>query len=121
MNKTLKLELKNNIKQVKQIFKIAKNEDQIYQSMEILYNRISNKPYKRFTKKYNLQEILTAPTIKLLTYQPNKKIGNGVVIEFVNYAKAQNNLAMLYNEFENAIQTKLEIYITKEKQNEKNL
>lgn len=115
MDKELKLELKNHVKQIKQVFKLAKNEGQIYQSMEILYNRISNKPYKRFTKKYNLQEILTAPTIKLLTYQPNKKIGNGVVVEFVNYEKTPNNLAMLYNEFENTIQTKLEIYITREK------
>lgn len=115
MNKDLKLELKNHVKQIKQVFKLARDEEQIYQSMEILYNRISNKPYKRFAKKYNLQEILKAQTIKILTYQPNKKIGNGVVVEFVNYAKAPNNLAMLYNEFKNGLQTKLEIYITKEK------
>ena len=99
-------------KKLKIILEQAKTTQETLNLLETFYERISNQTNKDYEKFYSLEKILKAKTIKVL-----KKIitqQDGVILEIIKYITAPNGYLIIYNEFKNARQTKLEIFKEKE-------
>lgn len=107
--------IKQEVKRLKGILKIARDEQDVITALKIIYEQISNQQNKGYEKKYFLDEILQAPTLKELTKIFSHQRGNGVILEVIKYITAPNKYLIIYNEFKNSQQTRLEIF--KEKEN----
>ncbi len=77
------------------------------------YEQISNKPEMNYEATYDLGEILQAKTIKYIEKVLTPK--DAVVLEIIKYKKAPNGYLIIYNEFNDSRQTKLEIFKEREK------
>lgn len=107
--------IKQEVKRLKGILKIARDEQDVITALKIIYEQISNQQNKGYEKKYFLDEILQAPTLKELMKIFSHQKGYGVILEVIKYITAPNKYLIIYNEFKNSKQTRLEIF--KEKEN----
>lgn len=105
--------IKQETKKLKIILEQAETTQDVLNSLETFYERISNKPNSNYAQFYSLEKILKSKTIKEL-----KKIitqQDGAILEVIKYITAPNKYLIIYNEFTNSQQTRLEIF--KEKEN----
>lgn len=107
--------IKKEVKRLKSILKIARDEQDVITALKIIYEQISNQQNKGYEKKYFLDEIIQSPTLKELTKIFSHQKSNGVILEVIKYITAPNKYLIIYNEFTNSQQTRLEIF--KEKEN----
>ena len=103
--------IKQEIKKIKIILRETKNANEALYLLREFYERISNRPETDYSKIYFLDEIFESKTIGIIPIAYSTM--SGAVLEFVKYKKAPNDLAIIYNEFESAMQTQLEIFITR--------
>lgn len=105
-------------KRLKGILKIARSTKDIYNALDLVYERISNQPKKEYSKKYGLAEILKSKTLKEFKkeFYYNSTIFLGeAILEVVAYEQAPQGITILYNEFNQlGEQVKFEIFIIKE-------
>lgn len=101
------------IKKLKDILNIARNTQDVLNSLETFYERISNKPNSNYAQFYSLEKILKSKTIKEFKKAITQQ--DGAILEVIKYITAPNKYLIIYNEFKNSKQTRLEIF--KEKEN----
>ncbi len=92
--------------------KMANFEDltEFHNSLELVYERISNQKDKDYHLHYDAAKILLGKTIK--TIQKIKK-KNAVVFEIVEYDDAPGGFVIIYNEFHDKKQTYIDMYVLK--------
>lgn len=108
-----KKKLKEEIKQIKLLCKTSASFEELYNSLENRYERITNRTDVDYDSKYNAMEFFNSKTIKTLKQIKLKKPLVAVVIEFIKQINTPNSFAIIYNEFNDNLQTKIDIYITK--------
>lgn len=107
---TQKQMLKQQIKRLKLMLKTTQDLDLLHKSLDIIYERISNNTDKDYSKQYSITDIFLGKTIK--TIKKYRK-GTGVVFEISQYEKAPNGFVIIYNQFNNFEQTKIDMYVIK--------
>lgn len=105
--------VENEIITLKKIMKDAKNGEDISQSLEILYERISNKPEANYHETYDLIEICKAKVIAHF-WRRFKKEGIIAGFEVIKYDVAPQKIIISYNEDDKIFTRKWEMYILKE-------
>lgn len=109
-----KEQMKQEVKKLKLMLKKVANFDNLtefHNSLELIYERISNRNDKDYTQKYSASKILLGKNKKTLQKIKKRK---AVVFEFVEYDDAPYGFVIIYNEFEGRLQTKIDIYIIKQ-------
>lgn len=102
--------IKQEVKKLKSMLKTTTDYELLHNSLELIYERISNQPDKDYSNKYSITDIFLGKTIKMI--KKHKK-GTGVVFEIGQYEKAPNGFVIIYNEFNNYQQTKIDMYVMK--------
>lgn len=108
-----KKKLKEEIKQIKLLCKTSESFEDLHNSLENRYERITNRTDINYDLKYNAMEFFNSKTLKTIKLIKSKKPLVAVVFEFTKQINTPNNFAIIYNEFNDNLQTKIDIYITK--------
>lgn len=82
----------------------------LHMALGLIYERVSNRKDKDYTKQYSASRILTSKTMKEIV---RHKKGTGAVFEIVEYDTAPNGFVIIYNGFENGKQTTIDFYVIK--------
>lgn len=100
------------IARLKKIVKESESCEQLKDTLDILYTRISNVRNKGYKEKYNIVEICKNKTIKEIEKLFKNKYS--VSVELVEYDKEKCGFLIIYNEFDSKnYPTKWEFYILK--------
>ena len=102
--------LKQEITRLKSMLKTTTDYDLLHKSLEIIYERISNRKDESYSNKYDIVDIFKGRTVK--TIKKHKK-GTGVVFEIIEYDKIPKGFVIIYNQFEGHAQNKIDMYIMK--------
>ena len=102
--------LKETIENVKNIYKNSNSTDDLLKTLENTYERISNRPDKNYDVVYDVMDIFNGDTLKTLKFVANKKPKKVIIFEFVKTKKLEK-IVIIYNEMNDKMQTKIEIYI----------
>lgn len=106
----MKKNVKEEIKIIENMITLSKNAKQLHNMFELGYTRISNNG-EEYNKKYDLQTIMFAKTIKELEKIYDEK--SGIVVEIVDYKTDRDDFVIIYNEFNEYEQTDIAMYILK--------
>ena len=108
--------LKQDIKKLKGILKVAQNTNAVHDIMEQLYIRITNRKDNLYTGQFSTEKVFSNKQIKRIGRYITKE--TAVVFEIVEYTNAPNGYVIIYNDFKNEHQVNIDFYITKEYNNE---
>lgn len=104
--------IKTEIKKIKDICQKLNNINSIHQWLDHFYERITNKEVTlEQALKYNLANIVEYGK-EIYSFEYNID-NNSIVFEFLRFDKAPKNFLLVYNEFDNSLQTHIDIYILK--------
>lgn len=100
-------------KQISKLLDLYDNCTDIFNALNLSYEKISNMPGKEYEKIYSLMEMIKAKRIKRL--RKKLKDNKTITIEIIQYSKAPQKFLIEYNEFvdKSGIPTKWEYFITK--------
>lgn len=94
----MKLNYKQELSRIKQIIRDSKSATHVFDSLEVLFTRISNKYDEKF-QSFDFEKILNTPHLKKLTkayknntaviieFKPLKTVNKQFVIVFMGYIK----------------------------------
>lgn len=110
-----KQRLKQEFKRIKDMLRKVEADDLklLHSSLEIIYERISNRKDKDYGEIYSLLDILSGKDLKEIS-KFNK--GKGVIFEFVAYDNVIGGFVIIYNVFaeKRNFPTSMDVYILKE-------
>lgn len=108
-----KKKLKEEIKRIKLLCKTSASFEDLHNSLENKYERITNRKDIDYDLQYDAMTIFNNKTLKTIKFIKSKKPLMAVVFEIVEYINKSNGFVIIYNEFNDNLQTKIDIYVTK--------